>query len=215
VCAGDVVVIGLALEDGPAGPIAYLAVLGPAPPAPAAGAAGPAAASRSRIVAVHAQTGAVVATLPVAGEPRHLVLASGPGRDGRRLYAVEAPSWEWDEAPTTATGRLLGLDPVTLAIESEQRLSPLPAHLAVAPDGEHAYALTGPWLTHVALGTGAQRLLASLPRAATSLAVTDARVYVADVSGDEVWAVDRRGGRLVQTILVGRHPVHLAVASAG
>jgi hypothetical protein len=41
------------------------------------------------------------------------------------------------------------------------------------------------------------------------------RVYAADASGDEVWAVDRRGGRLVQTIPLGRHPVHLAFVSAG
>ena len=40
-------------------------------------------------------------------------------------------------------------------------------------------------------------------------------MYAADASGDEVWAVDRRGGRLVQTIPVGRHPVHLAFVSAG
>jgi hypothetical protein len=209
VCAGDEVVSGLALEDGPAGPIAYLGILGPVPPTTTAGAAGPVATGR--IIAVDGQTGAVVATRPLAGEPRHLVLAAAPGRDGRRLYAVEAPSWDWDEAPTTATGRLLGLDPGTLTIESEQCLSPLPAHLAIAPDGDHAYVLTGPWVTDVALGTGARRLLASLPRAATGLVVTDARVYAANDSGDEVWAVARRGGHPVQTIAVGRHPVHLAL----
>jgi hypothetical protein len=213
VCAGGEVVTGLALEEGPAGAIAYLGLLEPEPPATVAGAAGRAASSR--LVAVDAQSGAVVAARPLAGEPRHLVLAAAPGRDGRRLYATEAPSWRWDEDLTTAPGRLLGLDPGTLGVESEQRLSSLPAHLAVAPDGDHAYALTGPRLTHVDLATGAQRLLVSLPRAAASLAVTDGRVYAAGASGDEVWAVGRRGGHLVQTIPVGRRPVHLAFASAG
>ena len=114
-----------------------------------------------------------------------------------------------------ATGRLLALDPATLAVEREWPLSPLPAALAVAPDGGHAYALTGSLLTHLDLGTGAQRLLALLPRGAGGLAVTDARVYATDLAGREVWAVDRHGGHLVQTIPVGRHPAHLALGSAG
>ena len=96
VCAGPELVTGLALADGPAGPVAYLGILDRGRPAreghgrPAAG---------SRIVAVHAPTGAVLATLPLAGDPWHLVLAAAPGRGGRRLYAVEAPARAWDEAP--------------------------------------------------------------------------------------------------------------------
>jgi hypothetical protein len=212
VCAGDEFVTGLALEDDSAGVIAYLGIFALMPPLEGAGAAWRPA---GRIIAVDAQSGAVVATLPLAGEPRELVLAAAPGRDGRRLYAVEAAPAAWAEDRTDAPGRLLGLDPATLAIESEQSLSPPPTNLAVASDGDHAYALTGNRLTHLDLATGAQRLLAPLPHAATSLAVTDTRVYAANVSRGEVWAVARTAGHLVQTIPVGRHPVHLAVAGAG
>jgi hypothetical protein len=107
------------------------------------------------------------------------------------------------------------LDSTTRAIESEHWLSPLPTHLAVAPDGGHAYALSGHSLTEVDLGSGAQRLLARLPHAAAGLAVTDARVYAAHASGSEVWAVDRRRGHLVQAIPVGRHPVYIASGGDG
>ena len=120
-----------------------------------------------------------------------------------------------DEAPASAPGRLLQLDPATLAIVRERALAGLPDHLAVAPDGDHVYALTASLLTHVDLVTGAQRILALLPRAAGGLAVTDARVYATDLAGHEVWAVDRIQGHLVQTVPVGRHPAHLALGSAG
>jgi hypothetical protein len=213
VCAGDEFVTGLALADGPAGPVAYLGILGPTPPA-TAGHAAP-RATASRIVAVDAQTGAVGATRPLAGEPWHLVLAAAPGRGGRRLYAIEAPPRAWDAAQGVPPGRLLELDPLTLAVEHERPLSPLPDALAVAPDGDHAYALAGSRLTHVALDTGAQRLLALLPRGAADLAVTDARVYAADLGGREVWALDRLTGHLVATVPVGRHPMHLVLGDAG
>ena len=212
VCAGHEYVTGLALEDGPDGPVAFVAIRVSVPAAEGPGVGRPAAANR--IVAVDARTGAVWATRTLADEPRHLVLAAAPGRDGRRLYAVEAPP-RWDEDPGPAPGRLLGLDPGTLAVEREWPLSPVPAALAVAPDGEHAYALTAHLLTHLDLGTGAQRLLARLPRASAGLAVTDTRVYAADLAGREVWAVDRRRGHLVQTVPVGRRPAHLALGSAG
>ena len=103
---------------------------------------------------------------------------------------------------------------MTLAVEREWPLFPLPAALAVAPDGEHAYALTAHLLTHLDLGTGARRLLASLPRDGAGLAVTETRVYAAGPAGRDVWAIERRSGRLVQTVPVGRNPVHLALGSA-
>jgi DNA-binding beta-propeller fold protein YncE len=162
-------------------------------------------------VAVDAQTGAVVSARPLTGVPGHLVLAPATGRHDRRLYAVEASAEAWAEYREASSGRLLALDPVTLAIEGAWPLSPLPGALAVAPDGEHAYALTAHLLTHLDLSTGAQRLLAELPRDGAGLAVTEARVYAADPAGRDVWALERRAGRLVQTVPVGRHPVHLAL----
>ena len=203
VCAGPDFVAGLALADGPAGPVAYLGILDTGPSA------------GSRIVAVHTQTGAVLATLPLAGDPWHVVLAAAPGRGGRRLYAVEAQPRAWDSHQGAITGRLLALDPVTLAIEREWPQFPLPAALAVAPDGGHAYALTESMVTHLDLVTGAQRRLALLPRGAGGLAVTEARVYATDLAGHEVWAVDRHEGHLVQTIPAGRHPGYLALGNAG
>ena len=203
VCDEPELVAGLAIDDGPAGPVAYVALRGPAP------------AVAGRIVAVDGQTGAVLATRLLPGEPRRLLLAAAPGRAGRRLYAVEAPPRWWEEDLPTATVRLLALDPVTLAVEREWPLSPLPAALAVAPDGDHAYALTAHLLMHLDLGTGTLRLLAHLPRDGAGLAVTEARVYAADPAGREVWALDRHSGRLVQTVPAGLHPVHLALGSAG
>jgi hypothetical protein len=194
------------------GPVAFVAIRVAMLAAEGQDAVRPATAHR--IVAVDARTGAVGATRTLADEPRHLVLAAGPGRDGRRLYAVEAPP-RWDEGPGPAPGRLLGLDPGTLAVEREWPLLQVPAALAVAPDGDHAYALTAHLLTHLDLGSGARRDLAPLPRASAGLAVTETRVYAADLGGREVWAVDRRGGHLVQTVPVGRRPVHLALGSAG
>jgi YVTN family beta-propeller protein len=45
--------------------------------------------------------------------------------------------------------------------------------------------------------------------------VTHNRVYVPNAYGSEVWAIDRRDGRLLQTIPVGRHPAGIVLGGTG
>ena len=172
------------------------------------------------MVAADAATGRVVAGLPLAGPPTHLVLAPGAG-DGRpRLYAVEAlgPAAGPDDPPrgAGAGGRLLGLDPATLEVRSAQPLTRAPLALAVAPDGARAYALVGRGdpahgdaLVELDLMAGTERRFAALPGGAHALAVAGDRVYAAAPTAHVLWALDRRAGHLVATLPVGPGPADL------
>jgi hypothetical protein len=92
--------------------------------------------------------------------------------------------------------------------------------LAVAPDGRGAYllaALDGPRgvLTHVDLATGATRRLATVPGLILDVAVTDDRIYLPQADRDALLALDRRGGRVMATIPVGRRPLGVTLGSSG
>jgi hypothetical protein len=206
-------VTGLALDDGPGGPVAYLALWrtrAARPPAPgeAPGLDAPAA----RVVAVDARTGAPVAVLPLAGVVVPLALGPAPGGLGRRLYAVERLAGPEDEAAgPPPRGRVLGLHPTTLEVESARPLDGGPQRLAVAPDGEAAYALTDGTLTRLGLAGEPDRSVV-LPGRGLALAVTRDRVYVSSAHGPELWAVRRRDGRLVATLPVGRFAAELLLS---
>jgi hypothetical protein len=220
-----VALAGGAAGGDPPGAVAYLAIRPLAPAAPGLPAGGPA-----RVVAVDPTTGSVVAGLPLAGAPSHLVLAPGPAGTGARLYAVETPAQRPvlegtggppqpggpDEA--AGAGRLLGLDPASLEVLSVQPLAHPPLALAVGPDGERAYALVGlgdprrgDALTELDLVAGTERPFAALPGAALDLAATPGRVYASAPTRGVVWALDRRTGRLVATLPAGRGPAGLAL----
>jgi len=222
-CAPGDVLRALALEDRPGGPVAYLALWrGPGP------AGSGALAGRSRLAAVHAATGAVLAVQPLAGVPAHVVLAPRPDGPGRRLVLVEArgraePA-DTDErqppdVPSLGRWHLVTLDPETLAPEAEFAVPHYPQGVAVAPDGRHAYWLAGPWtlgvptpLLRTDLATGATRLEAHVPGPGFGgLAVTAERVYVPNPEGSEVSVLERRTGSLTGRIAVGRRPVGIAL----
>jgi hypothetical protein len=205
-CAPDEGVSGVALSGEPAGPIVYLGVAGPA-------AEGETGDRRGRIVAIEGATGATRAVAPLAGTPSHLVLAPAPGGPGRRLYVVETLSPSDDESPGPYRGRLVGFDPLTLALEGELPLPAAPGRVALAPDGEAAYALVafGTVLLRLDLAAGTVTRLAEIPGRAITLAVARDRIYVPNPYGSEVWVLDRRSGRLTRTIPVGRSPMGVAL----
>jgi hypothetical protein len=211
VCAPGETVTGAALNPGAVGggrPVVYLGVAGPSAGAPGT--------HRGRLVAAAGETGTPVAAAPTAGVPSNVVLAPAPGGAGRRLYVVETFSL-LDEAPPSAyRGRLLGLDPTTLAAEVELALPAAPGRVAVGPDGDEAYALVaaGTVLLRLDLRAGAVNRLAELPGQAITLAVTRTRIYVPDPAGRALWALDRRSGRVVQTLPVGRGPMGITLAGA-
>ena len=172
------------------------------------------------MVAVAAATGRVLAGLPLDGAPSHLVLAAGPAGTGERVYAVEtlAPAPGPDGPDGAYAGRLLGLDPATLEVRSAAPLARPPLALAVGPDGARAYALVGRGdpnrgdaLTELDLAAGTARPFATLPEGAVGLAVTAARVYASAPTRDVVWALDRRTGRHLASLAVGRGPAGLAL----
>ena len=161
----------MALARGPDGPIAYLALW-----RGATSAAGVWTVSRSRVVALDATTGGVLAAQPLAGVPVHLTLGPAPGRLGARLYSVAAVD-AYGAPDADPSVRLLGLHPVTLEVESAHLVASPLNRLVVAPDGERAYGLTeaGTFLDEVDLVTGATVRRAEFPRTgyAADLAVTD------------------------------------------
>jgi hypothetical protein len=93
------------------------------------------------------------------------------------------------------------------------RVRPRRVGLAVAPDGESAYALTtdGYSRTEFDLVAGTKCPIASFWDSATNLAVTDQHVFVLNPGGDEVWVVGRRLGQPLRRIRVGRNPAGIAV----
>jgi len=215
VCATPDIVVDAALEAGPPGPVAYLAV-----ERPTAFLAGQWRPGSGRVLAVDAQTGAGLGVAVLPGPPAWLRLAPAPGPGGQLLYClVGGPGSGGDPAAHSdpvAGGpwRLLGLDPLTLRVEREHIL-PRPLHaLGVASDGSAGYAfdaLLEREVVRLDLRTGGTRRLALLPRAGADLVVTRERLYVADRSA-AVWAIDRHGGALAQTIGVGRGAVGLALS---
>ena len=110
---------------------------------------------------------------------------------------------------------MLGLNPVTLDLESEQPLDFVPTRLVVAADGAAAYALHDDTVTRVDLAGGAARRLARLPAGGLALAVAGDRVYVTSAAGPELWAFRRRDGRLLATLSVGRSAADLLTSPAG
>jgi hypothetical protein len=183
-------------------------------------------AGSGAVVALDTTTGAVLGRAGVAGVPKQLELAAAPGRAGERLYCVE--ELPGPEVRNAASGgeeagqwRLLWLNPVTLEPEGTLPLPEEPAALTIAPDGNAAYVRSaqdgvgnGPVL-HVDLASGHTRPLIALPgQSVGDMVVAGDRLYVAHALGSAVWAVDRRRGRLAQTIAVGRYPQGLALASS-
>jgi hypothetical protein len=208
VCAPRELVSGVAIEtSGPAGPLVYLTVRADAP-------AGAGPLATGRIVAQHPETGATAAVLRLAHAPTLPTLGSAPGGVGRRLYVVEAISTPEQEPPAPYRGRLLGLHPATLQIEAEYPLDSPPSRLAIAPDGDDAYALVEGAVIRTDLTSGREQRLAALPGTGLDLAVTDERVYV--VSGaaqNVVWVTALRAGAgtRVESIRVGRGGVGIVV----
>jgi hypothetical protein len=212
-CAPGETVTGAALGTEAAGhgrPVVYLGVAGPGT------AVGGPGERRGRLVAAAGETGAPVAAVPTAGVPSNVVLGAAPGGAWRRLYVVETFSLP-DEAPPSAyRGRLLGLDPTTLAVEAELLLPTSPGRVAVGPDGDEAFALvtSGTVVLRLDLRAGMVSPLAELPGRAITLAVTRTRIYVPDPAGRALWALDRRSGRVVQTLPVGRGPMGVTLVGA-
>jgi DNA-binding beta-propeller fold protein YncE len=215
VCTARDTLFSLALEGGAAGPVTYVG-LWRAPE----DVDGRRADGNGVLVAIDAATGAVAGRTSLGGVPEDLLLAAAPGQAGLRLYCVEGtpgPEARDPGVPGLEAGRwqLVGLNPVTLEVESTLPLDEAPAEVAVAPDGDGAYVrLAGQrTVVHLDLRTGQSRPLITLPgQSAGGLAVTGDRLYVTRSLGGEVWAVDRRSGRLARTTPVGRHPMGITLA---
>jgi YVTN family beta-propeller protein len=120
--------------------------------------------------------------------------------------------------------RILRLDPGTLEVEQAYPVAGLPRGLVVAPDGTGAYVLTGAGagspaegaVVHLDLATGATGWRRRGPWAGLGgLAVAAGRLYITDTAADRVAVLDRRDGRRLDTVRVGRHPLGIAPAVGG
>jgi hypothetical protein len=219
-CGPRELILSLAVGDGPGGPTAYLgiwrvALRGAGAEVPAGG----------HLRALDLATGAVVGEVPLTGVPMQLVVARAPGAAGHRVYCVEG-SHSADPAGTDALDFLAdqwllrGLDPLTLAPESAFALAARPRALAVAADGDHAYALAdaggpGSWsrLVRIDLRSGGVRPVRRVPgTGAGGLVVAGDRLYVPDPEGDSVTAVDRHHGELLPPAATSRAPAGIVLA---
>jgi hypothetical protein len=223
---------------GPDDSLFSLAIVPAAPPvayvglwhdAPRAAPGAPSGSARSEagglVVAVRLDTGVVAGRMRLPGVPLQLAAAAGTEETGRWLFAVERvpgpDEWNPGHMDQVPRWRLLALDPTTLEAARAWPLPEEPRSLVVAPDGRAAYGLVdGPQalqsaLQQIDLDTGAVRRLAQLPgEGLGGMAVSAEHIFVPHPAGSDVWTVDRRSGRLIRSIHVGRGPV-AAVVVAG
>jgi hypothetical protein len=147
-----------------------------------------------------------------------VLLGPAPGGGGPRVYVLEAapPPPDHPEA-----WQLVALEATTLTPERSYRVAEQLLWPALAPDGEHLYALgaraggVGRGVVALDLTTGVASWLALLPGDGLGLAATAAALYVLDPAGGGLWVVDRRSGRLRGAVAVGRRPVALVLRPAG
>jgi hypothetical protein len=169
---------------------------------------------RARVVALDAGSGAVRAVAPLAGFPSDLAYVPGPAPEDARLYCLEHVPFPLYDTSDVTRSRLLALDPVTLEPERELPPRDSPLRVAVAPDGERAYALAsgGRELVSIDLVTVAVGPPVALPGLRYALAVTEAWVYVSYLRGDAVWLLDRRRCTIARTVRVDGQPTALALS---
>ena len=216
VCGTGETVRDVALDATPGGPVAYVALWQGAAAARSGAGASDAVGGRGRVVALDAQTGKVLAVHATAGVPDRLLLGPAPGGVARRVYCREAAPPDGAER-----WRLVALDAATLVPEREYLFPAAPQWPALAPDGEHLYALTddgggsGRGVVALDLTTGAVSLLLTLPGEGLGLVATAETLYVLDPGRGRLLAVDRRRGRLLGATAVGRAPIALTLRPAG
>ena len=196
-------------SSGPAGLVVYLGIW---PPAEAPDAAG---LARGRVVALDARSGVVRAVAQVAGPPGHLALAPGRSPPDARLYCVEHVAFLAYDTSIGVRSRLLALDPGTLQLERELPLRNSPRHIAVAPDGERAYALTagGRRLVQVDLASGIEAPARVAPRGGLRPRPGRGVGLRLEPKGGAIWVVDRRRGTVAKMVRVGQRPTELALGS--
>jgi hypothetical protein len=206
VCGRHERVAAVALASGPDGRVAYLGIWH------APDESGTPASGRSRVVAIDAVRGVVLAVAPLAGFPSDLAYVPGRSPGDERLYCLEHVPFPSYDTSDGARSQLLALNPDTLQIERELPLRDSPLHLAMAPDGDHVYALIsgGSALMQLSLTTGVEGSPISLPGQGYTLAVTEAWVYVSYPKGDAVWLLDRSLGAIARTVHVSGRPTGLA-----
>jgi hypothetical protein len=207
VCDAGERVTAAALESGTAGSVVYLGIWS------AAEDGDPSGGARGRLVALDARSGAVRAAVPADGRPGYLSLA--PVRSPRldRLYCVEDVTYPAYNTSSGVRRRIVVRDPATLQPERDLPLRDAPLRVAVAPDGQRAYALTagGRQLASVDLASGVEAPPVSLPGPGFALAVSEAWVYISHPASGAVWVTDRKRGAVVKAIGIGPQPTEVAL----
>ena len=210
-CAAQETALSVALDEGGAdGPTAYMGLW-------RSSSDGSTTVGPGRILALSAATGRVRTARPLAGAPHRLVVGSAPrplGQAGRRLYCVEVVpgpenvGLDRGDPAYTADDRwsLLSLDPSTLDSDAAVALPAALPWLAIAPDGDDGFGLSGGGLVRIDLATGSTSRMVAFADVAVGVAATDTHVYVANPNGNAVWSADHRRVGPLRTIPVGRAP---------
>jgi hypothetical protein len=209
VCGAGESLRDVALDEATGAPIAYVALWrGPTPDT-----TGYVAGDGSgRVVALAAETGAVLASHTTEEVPERLLPGPAPGGVGRRVYSLEVM-----ERVDLDAARLVALDAATLYPERDYPLPTVPLWPALAPDGEHLYALAGLGgagarrIMALDLTTGAVSPLLNLPGDGLGLAATAGALYVLDSEHGRLWTFDRHRGRLLNTTPIGRRPIAMTL----
>lgn len=140
--------------------------------------------------------------------------------DGKRLLLTGMPAdAHAGHGVSNGGGRLLVLDPVTLAVEADIGIGGHPGHVVTDGAGTTAYVADAERNQILAVDLGSGKVVASMPTGAYPhglRASPDGReLYVADVKGGSVSVLDLATQARVATIAVGKAPVQVAFAPDG
>ena len=116
--------------------------------------------------------------------------------------------------PTPERGRVLVLDPLTLAVLSDHPLSAHAARLVPALDGRSVFLVQDDAVQRLDLATGRVRQIARLPGRVVAAEVFGDRLYLASPEARVLWILDARTGSRQPDVRLAGHPVLLAAPRA-
>lgn len=157
-----------------------------------------------------------VHTEPLAVAPHNVQITP----DGKHLLLTGMPAGAHAGHGGSETGgRLLVLDPATLAVVADIGIGGHPGHVVTDTAGTTAYVADAERNQILVVDLGAGKVVAAIPTGAYPhglRASPDGReLYVADVKGGSVSVIDLATKARVATLRVGKAPVQVAFAPDG
>jgi len=167
-----------------------------------------------RLMVLALPTGAIVDAVALSGTPVDLRLVPGSLGQAAALYVLEQAGGSDGVVPTPERGRVLVLDPLTLAVLSDHPLSAHASRLVPALDGRSVFLVQDDAVQRLDLATGRVRQIARLPGRVVAAEVFGDHLYLASPEARVLWVLDARTGFRQPDVRLAGHPVLLTAPRA-